>query len=301
MDWRDIPSLSALRAFEAAARLGSLSEAARALNVTHAAIAAHVRALETEFGQPLLRRSGRGMVPTQTGADLARDLGTGFAEIAAGVRSLRRGREDRPVTLSTTPSFAENWLMPCLAAFWSAHPDVPLSVQTSQEVIDLRREGVDLVIRHGKGPWSGLEGIVLTHAKMVVVAQPGRFGPSPANLSSPEAWERVLALPWLIDQSHTEFNKRLFRLGIDRDRLQSTDLPSNALLLPACRAGAGVSAQPHALVETDIADGRLEVLAEEQTTEYAYHLLHLPGPLSRRAQTFVTWLRRDSRSIAGAG
>ena len=300
MDWRDIPSLSALRAFEAAARLGSLSEAARALNVTHAAIAAHVRALETEFGQPLLRRSGRGMVPTHAGAELSRDLGTGFAEIAAGVRSIKQGREDRPVILSTTPSFAENWLMPCLAAFWSAHPDVPLTVQTSQNVIDLRREGVDLAIRHGKGPWPGLEGIVLTQAKMVVVGQPGRFGPIPDDLSSKAAWARLSALPWLLNHSNREYNQRLIRLGIDSDALTSTELESNMLLLPACRAGAGVSAQPHALVETDIADGRLEVLAQEENTDYAYHLLHLPGPLSRRAQTFVTWLRRDSRCIAGS-
>lgn len=300
MDWRDIPSLSALRAFEAAARLGSLSEAARALNVTHAAIAAHVRALEAEFGQPLLRRAGRGMVPTQAGVELARDLGNGFAEIAAGVRSLRQGREDRPVILSTTPSFAENWLMPCLAAFWSAHPDVPLSVQTSQDVIDLRREGVDLVIRHGKGPWPGLEGTVLTQAKMVVVGQPGRFGPVPDDLSSKAAWARLGTLPWLLNQSNREYDQRLIRLGIDLDGLTGTELESNMLLLPACRAGAGVSAQPHALVETDIADGRLEVLAEEVDSHYAYHLLHLPGPLSRRAQTFVTWLRRDSRCIAGA-
>ena len=299
MDWRDIPSLSALRAFEAAARLGSLSEAARALNVTHAAIAAHVRALETEFGQPLLRRAGRGMVPTQAGAELSRDLGTGFAEIAAGVRSLKRGREDRPVTLTTTPSFAENWLMPCLASFWSAHPDVPLTVQTDQNMVDLRREGIDLAIRHGTGPWPGLEGLVLTQAKMVVVGQPGRYGPGPEDLSSDAAWERVRALPWLLDQSHSEFNKRLVRLGIDPEQLTATALSSNALLLPACRAGAGVSAQPHALVETDIADGRLEVLAEEVNTDYAYHLLHLPGPLSRRAQTFVTWLRRESRCVVG--
>lgn len=300
MDWRDIPSLSALRAFEAAARLGSLSEAARALNVTHAAIAAHVRALETEFGQPLLRRSGRGMMPTQAGAELARDLGNGFAEIAAGVRSIKQGREDRPVILSTTPSFAENWLMPCLAAFWSAHPDVPLTVQTSQNVIDLRREGVDLAIRHGKGPWPGLEGIVLTQAKMVVVGQPGRFGPIPDDLSSKAAWARLSALPWLLNRSNREYNQRLIRLGIDSDALTATELESNMLLLPACRAGAGVSAQPHALVETDIADGRLEVLAQEENTDYAYHLLHLPGPLSRRAQTFITWLRRDSRCIAGS-
>ncbi len=299
MDWRDIPSLSALRAFEAAARLGSLSEAARALNVTHAAIAAHVRALEGEFGQPLLRRSGRGMVPTLAGAELARDLGSGFAEIAAGVRSLRQGREDRPVTLTTTPSFAENWLMPCLAAFWSAHPDIPLSVQTSQDMVDLRREGIDLAIRHGSGPWPGLEGHVLTQATMVVVAQPGRFGPPPDDPTSPEAWARVADLPWILDTSHSEFNKRLVRLGLDPDALQATELSSNGLILPACRAGGGASAQPLALVETDIADGRLEVLAQEVDSEMAYHLLHLPGPLSRRAQTFVTWLKRDSKCIAG--
>ncbi|WP_224816355.1 LysR family transcriptional regulator [Hasllibacter sp. MH4015] len=299
MDWRDIPSLSALRAFEAAARLGSLSEAARTLNVTHAAIAAHVRALEGEFGQPLLRRSGRGMVPTRAGAELARDLGNGFAEIAVGVRALKQGREDRPVTLTTTPSFAENWLMPCLAAFWSAHPDIPLSVQTSQDMVDLRRDGIDLAIRHGAGPWPGLEGHVLTQATMVVVGQPGRFTPRPVDPTTQEAWAWVATLPWLLDTSHSEFNKRLTRLGIDRDALRATELASNNLILPACRAGAGVSAQPLALVETDIADGRLEVLAQEQDSVMAYHLLHLPGPLSRRAQTFVTWLKSDAKCIVG--
>lgn len=298
MDWRDIPSLSALRAFEAAARLGSLSEAARALNVTHAAIAAHVRALESEFGQPLLRRSGRGMVPTQAGADLSRDLGNGFSEIAAGVRSLKQGREDRPVTLTTTPSFAENWLMPCLPAFWSAHPEVPLTVRTDHNIVDLRREGVDLAIRHGKGPWPGLEGTILTQAKMVVVAQPGRFGPVPEDLTSKAAWSRLKNLRWLLNEANDEYNQRLQRLGIGKDALKATVLESNILLLPACRAGAGVSAQPHALVESDIADGRLEVLAEDVNSGYAYHLLHLPGPLSRRAQTFVTWLVRDSRCVA---
>ncbi len=301
MDWRDIPSLSALRAFEAAARLGSLSEAARTLNVTHAAVAAHVRTLEAEFGQPLLTRAGRGMVPTQAGAELARDLGAGFAEIAAGVRAARQGREDRPVILSTTPSFAENWLMPCLAAFWTAHPDVPLSVQTSQDLVDLRRDGVDLVIRHGEGPWPGLEGTVLTEAKMVVVGKPGQFGPVPEKLCGRAAWDRLNTLPWLLNDANQEYNDRLESLGVDVENLKATELESNMLLLPVCRSGGGVSAQPYALVEGDIAEGRLEVLAEEVGERYAYHLLHLPGPLSRRAQTFVTWLKRDLQRGAKAG
>lgn len=299
MDWRDIPSLSALRAFEAAARLGSLSEAARALNVTHAAIAAHVRSLEAEFGQPLLRRSGRGMVATQAGAALSRDLGAGFAEIAAGVRALKLGREDRPVILTTTPSFAEHWLMPRLVRFWSEHPDVPLTVQTGTDNADLRREGVDLAIRHGAGVWPGLEGEVLTRATMAVVAAPGRF-PKPADPATPEAWEAVKALPWLIDTSHSEFFQRLIRLGIEPDSLQATPLESNALIMPACRAGAGVSAQPGALVERDVAEGRLEILAREDASDFAYYLLHLPGQLTPRAKVFVHWLRRDLRREDGA-
>ncbi len=238
------------------------------------------------------------MVPTQAGTELARDLGNGFSEIAAGVRALKQGREDRPVTLTTTPSFAENWLMPCLPAFWSAHPDVPLTVRTDHKVVDLRREGVDLAIRHGKGPWPGLEGKVLTQSKMVIVGQPGRFGPVPDDLSSKAAWSRLQDLQWLLNEANDEYNQRLHRLGINKDALNATELESNILLLPACRAGAGVSVQPHALVETDIAEGRLEVLAEDVNSGYAYHLLHLPGPLSRRAQTFVTWLVRDSRCVA---
>ena len=298
MDWRDIPSLSALRAFEAAARLGSLSQAARALNVTHAAVAAHVRGLEAEFGQPLLTRTGRGMVPTPAGADLARDLGAGFSEIAAGVRGLRRGREERPVVLSTTPSFAENWLMPRLAAFWTAHPDVPLTVQTETRSVDLRREGIDLAIRHGRGSWAGLTAHLLTDALMVVVGQPGRYRPKPEPPEAEAAWAWVRELPWLIDQSHAEFTQRLIRLGIDPDGLRRTDLTGNALILPACRAGGGVSAQPLALVERDVAEGRLEVLAREVDSDVGYHLLHLPGPLTARAQTFVTWLKRSIRAAA---
>ncbi|MEJ6392946.1 LysR family transcriptional regulator [Gymnodinialimonas sp. 2305UL16-5] len=293
MDWRDIPSLSALRAFEAAARLGSLSEAARALNVTHAAIAAHVRALEADFGQPLLQRAGRGMVPTCAGAELARDLGTGFAEIAAGVRALRAGREDRPVTLTTTPSFAESWLMPRLAAFWAEHPDVPLTILTNQDLVDLRREGIDLAIRHGRGPWPGMDSQVLTRATMVAVAQPGRFPQSKGGPEAKDAWGRLSEFPWLLDVSHSEFNKRLFRVGVDPTKLRATELLSNALILPACRAGGGISAQPLALVERDVAEGRLEVLAQEKDSEMAYHLLHLPGILKPRVKVFVTWLQRD--------
>ncbi len=87
-----LPSLSALRAFEAAARTGSFSAAARELNVTHPAIAAQVRALEADLGQPLAYRAGRGVALTDEGAELARALSDGFGMIGAAVAALRPRR-----------------------------------------------------------------------------------------------------------------------------------------------------------------------------------------------------------------
>ena len=87
MDWRQIPSLSALRAFEAAARTGSLSAAARELNVTHAAIAQHLRKLEEHVGRALMRREGRGMALTEDGQRLAQPLGQAFGQIADAMRA----------------------------------------------------------------------------------------------------------------------------------------------------------------------------------------------------------------------
>ena len=85
IDWRNLPPLTALRAFAAVAELGGFSQAARALNVTHAAVAQQVRALESHLDTPLVSRDGRGMTLTEEGAALARSLTDGFATIATGI------------------------------------------------------------------------------------------------------------------------------------------------------------------------------------------------------------------------
>ena len=172
MDWRDIPSLSALRAFEAAARLGSFSAAARELNVTHAAIAQHVRALEAHFSVTLMAREGRAMCPTAEGRQLAQDLGEGFGTIAAGVRALIGSRRARPLQVTLTPSFAEAWLMPRIGQFWAQHPEVEVALIPSVSLIDLRRDGFDMAIRFGAADWPGLAVEPLVMSPFVVVAAP---------------------------------------------------------------------------------------------------------------------------------
>ena len=108
MNWKDIPSLAALRAFEALARHGTLAAAAGSLNVTHAAIAQPVRTLETHLAVTLTKRTGRGLTLTPEGKDLAAALSEGFGVIHAGVQAIKTSNEDKPLSITTTPSFAEN-------------------------------------------------------------------------------------------------------------------------------------------------------------------------------------------------
>ncbi len=105
LNWRDLPSLSSLRAFAAVAELGGFSQAARTLNVTHAAVAQQVRALESTLDTPLVARDGRGMALTVEGQQLAQALADGFGTIASGVAALRAGGSDRPVRITLTASF----------------------------------------------------------------------------------------------------------------------------------------------------------------------------------------------------
>ncbi len=293
MDWRDIPSLSALRAFEAAARHGSYSAAARELNVTHAAIAQHVRALEAHLGQSLMLREGRGVATVGAGAQLARDLGTGFAEIAAGVRAARGARADGPISLTTTQSFAENWLMPRIASFWSAHPGLAVSISAENTVVDLRRSVHHLAIRYGRGNWPGLEAELLTDGRNAIVGTPALIGRLPKGLDiATEAGRRALAtMPWLSDTNFGEFFAWLRAQGVEPDALNVSELASNNMVLAACRAGAGLSVQPFAVVEADLAAGRLAEVPTVPDRDLGYFILRPPGPPSDRLRLFLRWLR----------
>ncbi|WJY22622.1 LysR family transcriptional regulator [Fontisubflavum oceani] len=292
MDWRDIPSLSALRAFEAAARLESYSAAARSLNVTHAAIAQHVRALETHFDQSLMDREGRRMVPTHAGRRLANDLANGFAEIAAGVRTLTEARGDGPISLTTTQTFAENWLMPRLSGFWSGCPDIPLTIHPDDRLQDLRRAGHHLGIRYGRGVWPGVEARFLTSANTAVVAHPALAAQLPEDYAAtaPGAAQMLTTLPWVIDEGYGEFSSWLSAQGLNQDDLTGTRLAGNTLVLAACRAGAGVSMQPHAVIERDVEEGRLVLLLEQCDAELGYYLIRSPGPVPARVKVFTDWL-----------
>lgn len=285
MDWREIPSLSALRGFEAAARLRSLSGAARSLNVTHAAIAQHVRTLEAHFGCPLLKREGRGMVPTPEGARLADGLAEGFGLIASAVRDSMPD-DDRPLRIAMTPSFAENWLVPAIARFWADHPDIKLELLPSTGLADLRAESIDLAIRYGRGQWPGTDPVPLVSANLVVFGAPG-FTPK----TKIERLADLRDQHWILERTRPEEHLWAQENGVDLSSVKSTSFETTTMMLQAVRTGAGIAILPEAIVERDIREGRLLVLYRETRSAAAYHLVRRSGPAPPSLEIFIRWLR----------
>src|SRR3569832_541272 len=123
---RRLPPLNSLKAFEAAARLSSFSRAAAELNVTHAAISRHVRALEAEFRTPLFDRTGRGVELTEVGRALALELTKGFDIIASAASGFAQRSRRKPLTVTSDPSFAALRLVPRLGTFTARYPGIDI-------------------------------------------------------------------------------------------------------------------------------------------------------------------------------
>jgi len=286
MEWRDIPSLSALRGFEAAARLGSLSAAARSLNITHAAVAQHVRLLEDHFGCPLLEREGRGMRTTPEGEALALGLSEAFGLIASAVQDLAQD-EDRPLRVTMTPSFAENWLMPIIGGFWKAHPDLQLELIPTPKVVDLRTDGIDLAIRYGKGNWPGTDPVPLADGGLVVVAHPEYLGDrktdNVADLSD---------LTWLVDATSNESQLWAEAQGLNLSAMRVLSFDTYTMPVQAARGGAGLAIVPEVIASRDLQEGRLIEVHRFERSGLAYHLVRRQGRAPKSLDVLERWLRR---------
>lgn len=150
-----LPSLSSLRAFEAAARLGSAKRAAAELSVTPAAISHQLRQLEDELGLALFVRRPRQMLPTPQGRELQRALTGAFGAMASAVQRVRAPQR-RSLTLSATPAVAARWLVPRLPRLRDACPDLDLRIHVTHEPVALDGVDADVAIRYGSGRWPGL-------------------------------------------------------------------------------------------------------------------------------------------------
>jgi len=293
MDWRIIPSLSALRAFEATARTHSFSAAARELNVTHAAVAQHVRALESRFGEQLVFRQGQEMALTDSGMRLAATLEDGFTTIQAGILDLMDRQTSRPLQVSMTPSFAETWLMPRLGAFWTSHPGIEVAINPSMALVDLRRDGFDLAIRFGDGNWPGYTVEPLTHSPFAIVGAPSLVqGRSLSQIGDLSQYN------WFSSSAATEQDAWGASIGIDFSQFKTKEMSNNGLAIAAVRSGYGLSVQVMTLVQPDLDTGRLVCIYQGDPAGLGYYIVTRKEGTSPTVATFVKWLRKTVRDEA---
>ena len=257
---RRLPSLNALRAFEAAARHLSFTKAAAELNVTQAAISHQVKALEEQLGLPLFRRVNRRLLLTDAGQTYVSGLTAAFDGIAEATEQVTAGRGGGSLRISTLPSMAAKWLLPRLSRFRAQHPDIDVLVSATHGLSDFRRDDLHLAIRYGQGRYPGLEVVPFMDDEIFVVCSPKLLerGPplrAPADLQhhtllhdSTTEGERQNWRDWLATVGQT---------GVAADR--GPGFSDSNLVLEAVMAGEGVALTRRSLAADDLAAGRLVI------------------------------------------
>ncbi len=157
-----LPPLTALRAFEAAARHMSFSKAAEELFVTPAALSYQIKQLEEHLGTPVFRRLNRAVELTEAGRALRPGVAEGFDRLRQGVRAVARLSDDPGLSITAGPAFTAKWLAPRFFRFAEAHPEIELRFVATLRIMDFDRDGVDAAIRFGVGTDEGLYSEVLT-------------------------------------------------------------------------------------------------------------------------------------------
>ena len=192
-DW--IPSLNALRAFEATARHLNYPDAAAELHVTPAAVKQLVRKLEAAIGNALFVKRGRGLELTAKGETASRELSSGFRRIIDAVENMRRPDPGSRLVVSCDPSFASLWLLPRLERFKRASPDIDVLIDSSYELADLEKNAADIAIRFAAQADERLITHRLFDERLSVYCSPGlieRFG-GPRSI---EDLARIPLLEW---------------------------------------------------------------------------------------------------------
>ena len=169
---RRLPSLNALKAFEASARQESFTKAAQELCVTQGAVSQQVKALETELGIRLFRRERQRLVITDAGRAYLEVVRDAFDRLAMGTERLLQRQNAGTLTVTTSPNFAAKWLVHRLGRFSEAHPGINLRVSASIQHVDFAREDIDLAIRHGDGQWPGMHVARLCKEELFPVCSP---------------------------------------------------------------------------------------------------------------------------------
>ncbi|WP_201450279.1 LysR substrate-binding domain-containing protein [Sphingobium yanoikuyae] len=294
-----LPPLSAIRVFEAAARLENFTAAAQELGMTQAAVSYQVKLLEERLGISLFQRTGRKVALTEKGREIAPILTRAFDQMRQGFAALTQDHS-AVLSISCTNSFAHLWLAPRIGAFQMRHPNLAVRIMADDAVVDLARDGIDLAVRGGKGEWPGLEAKLLTHNRLVPMCSPAwrdRHGPI--------ADARALhALPRL-SPDDMWWHEWFAAMGVEADPADGPPgiaLDSQVMEGRAAIAGQGVAILNHFLWKAEVEAGQLVEAVPSYVREIASYWLVYP-PHARntpKIKAFRDWISAEFAAAIAA-
>ena len=251
---RRLPPLTALRAFEAAARHESLSRAADELAVTHGAVSRQVQELERWAGLQLFERRGRRLALTPIGRDYRDQVTAALNAIEAAGDALRRAAARQRLTISALPTFAMRWLLPRLGRFQQAHPHLEVRLTTSDRPLHQTEGNFDVAIRRGPENWPGFRASAFLSEFELPVCNPKLLETRPLGAPGDLAQHVLLEAETRPDS----WTRWLAAAGVDAPpalRRQSFD--HYYVCLQAACDGLGVALASPQLIRDEIESGRL--------------------------------------------
>jgi LysR family glycine cleavage system transcriptional activator len=290
---KPLPPLNAVRAFEAASRHLNLSRAAEELGVTQGAISKQVIALEDFIGAQLFHREPGGLVLTNEGGSLKEAIAPAFNMLGeAFSRYSRRPPRSNVCRISTTASFASQFLVPRLHVFREKFPDIELEFLTTIRLVDLAKEEFDIAVRYGAGVYDGVISTPLS--------EPVLYG-----VCTPEIYERNQRDPQAIVLNERRIQCATYNEWRDYAELTKTDFSGTkptivieefqVALTAACH-GQGVVLLPEILVRERVKRGELVVFSDKRVkNEYTFHVCHTPNfKRSPLVPEVVAWLKSEA-------
>jgi LysR family glycine cleavage system transcriptional activator len=297
-----LPPLSALRAFEAAARLKSFSKAADELSVTPAAISHQIHALEADLGVGLFHRGNRSIELTASARLLLPGLSDAFAGIQASVRRLRAHNDTGTLTVTASPSIAAKWLVLRLHRFQEQCPDIDVRISTTDNVVDLTRGDFDLAIRYGTGRYPGLAVELLLQNEVFPACSPRLLETGPPLHTPTDLLHHALIHDQAVDRdplapTWAMWLKAAGVAGVPT--LPGLTFSVGYMALDAAIAGHGVALAYSTIAAGDLAAGRLVRLFSLALSDlFAYYIVTAPGALERpKVRAFRDWLRHEADAI----
>ncbi|MFV3074951.1 LysR substrate-binding domain-containing protein [Niveispirillum fermenti] len=295
---RFLPSLPLLSAFEAAARTGSITAAARELCLTQSAVSRQIKALEEQLEVELFHRERQTIHLTVAGDGYAREIREALRRISTASLNLRANPSGGTLNLAVLPTFGTRWLAPRLPSFMAAHPGITINLVTRPGRFEFRLEAIDAAIHFGPAEWPGAELAMLMPETVIPACSPSlkerfafdlvadiRKAPLLHLTSRPDAWEQ-----WLRAN------------GVDAHGVHGMLIDQFATAAQAAVAGLGVALLPDLLIGEELRSGQLvPALDRPMRSTECYHLVWPTDRASHpRLAAFREWILAET-SAARAG